>query len=391
MPTAASLSFVLATYNRRDVVLATLQRLRDLGDDCAGAEIIVVDNASCDDTAAAVRATFREVQVIQAGRNLGACAKALGVDRAGGEYVVFLDDDSYPRPGSIPRMMDRFRADAGLGAAGFLVYLPDGRAECSALPNVFTGCGVGFRRDALREVGGLDRTLFMAAEEYDLAFRLVTAGWKCVTFSDLAVDHLKTPHARASARLVYYDTRNNLILIARYLPDEYECTFRQDWSQRYGWIAQAAGHRAAFWRGWLAGRCRRGRERSTYAPWRLTDSAFEYLFRFERICDRMAAVAHGGARTVLFADLGKNIYPFVRAAQRVGLRIACIADDRMGGAARRYRGLPIRSLADGLACKPDAIVVSNTSPVHAAITAERLAAVTTIPIHRWFGYDIAMD
>ena len=49
--------------------------------------------------------------------------------------------------------------------------------ECSAYPDVFIGCGTGFRRQALVEVGGLPEDFFMQAEEYDLSLRLLDAGW----------------------------------------------------------------------------------------------------------------------------------------------------------------------------------------------------------------------
>ena len=60
-------------------------------------------------------------------------AKNAALPQALGKYVVFLDDDSFPRPGSIGRMIAHFEADETLGAATFTVTLPDGTRECSAL------------------------------------------------------------------------------------------------------------------------------------------------------------------------------------------------------------------------------------------------------------------
>ena len=48
-------------------------------------------------------------------------------------------------------MVEHFEAMPSLGAAVFTVTLPDGSRECSAYPDVFIGCGVGFRRAALRK------------------------------------------------------------------------------------------------------------------------------------------------------------------------------------------------------------------------------------------------
>ena len=388
MTTPSLVSIVIATQNRRDVVLSTLEELHKperIGCDC---EIIVVVNPSTDGTADAIRRDFRDVQVIRLEENLGSCAKSVGVDRAGGEYVVFLDDDSYPRPGSVTRMVARFKVDGRLGAAGFVVYLPDGRRECSAFDHVFAGCGVGFRRGALQSVGGLDSALFMQAEEYDLSFRLIAAGWKIKTFADLAVDHLKTSHARLSGRTVYYDTRNNLILTARYLADPHERIFRSDWLKRYRWIAADNGHRLDYWRGRLAGRRRRRREREGYTRWRLSASAFEELFHVDYIAQCIRRLTVEGVGTIILAGLGKNIYPFVDAARLAGLSVTCIADDRFARPGRRYRGHAIVPAKDALARRLDAIVISDTSPVHAEETHRQFTGLTDVPIHRWFGYDV---
>src|ERR1051325_2643790 len=91
-------SFVLATYNRRAVVANTVERVRACGLARGEFEIIAVDNASTDGTAEALRERG-DVQVIGLADNLGSCAKALGVDAARGGLIVFLEDDSYPRPG----------------------------------------------------------------------------------------------------------------------------------------------------------------------------------------------------------------------------------------------------------------------------------------------------
>jgi GT2 family glycosyltransferase len=387
MSSTPSVAFVLATMNRRDVVLSTLARLHEPERTRDNREIVVCVNPSTDGTAEAVRDALPDVQVVALDRNFGSCAKSIGVSMTRSEYVVFLDDDSYPRPGCIAGMLDRFAADSRLGAAAFMVHLPDGRRECSAFPGVFVGCGVGFRRAALEAVGGLDGSFFMQAEEYDLSFRLVAGGWTIKTFTDLGVDHLKTPQARLSGRTVYYDTRNNLIVVARYLPPPFHKVYARDWLQRYHWIAAANGQRRDYLRGMIAGLRRFKRERSSYGRWRLSPAAFETLFHHAHIAVRMRQLADGGARRVVLADLGKNLYAFVQAAQAGGLTIQCIADDRFARPGRRYRGYPVLSVEAALTSRPDAVVISNTSPVHTEATGERLRALTDVPVHCWFAYD----
>ena len=384
MSARPQVSFVLATCNRRAAVRTTLEAIESIRGEAAGVETLVVDNQSGDGTADMVRQSFPGVTLLAMKRNLGSCAKAIGVDRAAGEYVIFLDDDSHPRAGSIARMIEHFRANPRLAQAGFTVHLPDGRLEGGALPDIYVGCGVGFRRDVLQAVGNLDRTLFMQAEEYDLSFRLVRAGYDIAVFDDLHVEHLKTTQARLTGRTVYYDTRNNLIVAARYLPDRWRVPLLQDYVQRYRWIAESNGHLRAYARGLREGLRHWRRNRYSYARWRLSQAHFERLFHFEEIARKMRELAVRGARRIVLADLGKNVFPFVRGARQAGLQVPAIADDRFARPGRCYRGIPILPTAEALAASPDAIVISNAAPVHAAATARRLAA-TGLSAHLWFG------
>ncbi len=379
-----TVSFVLATHNRRPVLLKTIEKLlADRRPSCPF-EVIVVDNASRDGTAEAVQRAHPVVTVLRRRRNAGSCAKAYGADRARGGFIVFLDDDSYPTCGSIDRMLGHFRRRPDLGAAGFRVLLPNGDEECSAFPNVFIGCGVGFRAAALSEVGGLDRTLFMAAEEYDLSFRLVQAGWHVETFDDIHVHHLKTAQGRRGPRPVYYDTRNNLLVAARYLPDPLYDEVRRDWMQRYRWLAGSEGRLATHLRASAAGRITALRNRRTHARWRLGSQAVQTLFRFDQVAERMRAIASAGVRRVVFADFGKNMLAFFRAAKAANVDVAAIADDRFHAPGRRYRGIPILPTEEARSLDTDAVVVSNTSPVHAARTERRLHELAVSPTHAWF-------
>jgi GT2 family glycosyltransferase len=379
------ISFVLATHNRRDITLNTLRELLGASRPSMPFEVIVIDNASTDGTADAIRRAFPAVKLLDERRNLGSCAKAAGVDQARGHYVVFLDDDSYPRPGSVDRMLEHFDRAPKLGAAGFRVHLLDGREECSAFPDVFVGCGVGFRAGALREVGGLDRTFFMQAEEYDLSFRLINAGWSVRAFADLHVTHLKTPCARRSGRTIFYDTRNNLLVAARYLPAPQYQAYRDDWLRRYAWLAAADGQVGAYFRGasagWLIGR----RDRTRFSGRRLSQDAFETLFRWRFVTERMQALASTGVERIVLADLGKNVLAFRRAAAETGLSVLAIGDDRFARPDRPYRGVPIIPLDEALNLGAEAVVVSNTSPVHSAETASALVERTGLPVFDWFG------
>jgi len=410
-PSPPLISIILATHNRRAVVIRTLEQLRLLELTRRDFEVIVVDNASTDGTFDAIQ-PMADV-VIPLRRNEGSCAKSHGVDRARGRFIVFLDDDSYPHQGSLERMIEHFEAEPRLGAAGFTIHLPSGQQECAALPDVFVGCGVGFRADALRAVGGLDRTFFMQAEEYDLSFRLAAAGCHVRVFDDLHVDHLKTEQARRSARTTFFDIRNNLRVLARYLPPPQYSLYRADTIQRYSWLAERDGHVSSFRRGLLAGLIRGGVERLTHRAQRLAPEVFESFYRWSMLRGHMTELARTGIGRIVFADLGKNIVAFFQAARHADMNILAIGDDRFAapiraatvrernsqpggqrtraprgqpdGHHRTYRGIPVLPLDDALGINADAIAVSNMASVFAKQTADRVRARTHVPVYDWFG------
>ena len=379
------ISFILATHNRARVLLHTLERIAACGLAPREYEVLIVDNCSTDGTAELVHRRMPGARLIVLERNRGSCAKGLAVPHARGEFVVFLDDDSYPLAGSIRNMVRHFEQDSSLGAAGFVVRLPDGTRECAALPNVFVGCGVGFRRTVLQAVGGLDVSYFMQAEEYDLSFRLIQAGYDVRTFDNLLVMHLKSPAARSGRQKVFYDTRNNLLLAATYLPAPWHREYLRDWRQRYGWLAQLADANREFQDGCVLGLARGYYQRWTRPQLRLRDETTRHIFGIDLIESAMARLAAKPCARILLADLGKNIFPYYRAATMSGLQIVAIMDDHFAGNDRRYRGIPIVDRSRGLGLGADAIVVSNSSPIHARITELELRAKTDLPVYRWHG------
>ena len=357
-------SFIISTHNRKDVLLRTLAHIRRCGLRDGDYETLVVDNASTDGTSQAVHREYPMIHLMQQEYNGGPVSKNVAIKSARGRYIIFLDDDSFPAPGSVTRMMQHFDADPKLGAAVFTITLPDGSRECSAYPNVFIGCGTGFRKRALDQVGGLPDDFFMQAEEYDLSLRLLAGGWDVKPFDDLHVSHLKTPAARSSARTMMLDVRNNLVLIARYFPKRWIIPFARDWLRRYRFIAHTNGLELPYYKGLFCGLWRILRP-GNRRP--LDKSTFECLVRIDQTLDRLArAKAHHRLQRVLFVDFAKNILPYWLAARQLDLQVVAIADPKLAGARRKYRKIPIIADAAAMQLDFDAVVISNLSPVHAA-------------------------
>ena len=78
----------------------------------------------------------------------------------------------------------------------------------------------------------------MQAEEYDLSFRILQAGFSVQRFWDMPLMHLKSPGARIGQRTTRLDVRNNMYLLARYVPAPLCHAYAADWLARYWMMAQ---------------------------------------------------------------------------------------------------------------------------------------------------------
>jgi GT2 family glycosyltransferase len=198
-PSATEVTVVVASRNRRDELLATLSRRE--------APVILVDNASTDGTAEAVRAAHPDVTVIVLDRNVGARARTIGVARAGTPFVAFADDDSWWAPGALARAVATMRAHPRLAVLNARILVgPEERLDpvCremadSALgtepdlpgPSLlgFVACGALVRTEAFQAVGGFDPVVRFPGEEERLALDLATAGWGLAYVDGPAVHH----------------------------------------------------------------------------------------------------------------------------------------------------------------------------------------------------------
>ncbi len=192
-------SYVLITHNRCGRLLETLQRLVEntaLAPDAW--EAIVVDNASTDDTAKAIREAFPEVTVISLPENEGMSARNHAFPIARGRYIVLLDDDSYPAPGAIPAALEYLARRPRVAGVVARVVLPSGDSEAPAFPCVLLGGASVLRKSVLDEVGGFAVEFFRQAEEYELSFRIWKAGYRIERFEDLIFHHDKQTGGRGT-------------------------------------------------------------------------------------------------------------------------------------------------------------------------------------------------
>jgi GT2 family glycosyltransferase len=227
MESAGKTSFVIASRNRAAELATTVMRLLDTTD----CPIIVVDNASDDDSVAVVKRLAERsagrVHVIQLDANRGAVGRNVGVAASRTPYVAFCDDDSWwvaDVPVIAAELFDR-HPSLGLLAARTIVW-PDRREDplstelaTSALgrkpglpgPSIlgFMSCSAVVRKKAFEAAGGFSDILHFRGEEQLLALDMATLGWDLCYCPELIAVHqpsaVRSTTAAQDARVLRND------------------------------------------------------------------------------------------------------------------------------------------------------------------------------------------
>jgi N-acetylglucosaminyl-diphospho-decaprenol L-rhamnosyltransferase len=256
--TAPRVAVVIVSYEGREALLASLQSLRLHAP--IPIETVVVDNASTDGSAAAVRAAHPEARVILNAENVGfarACNQGWMASKA--PFVLFLNPDAEVTPAAVETLVALLEERTDVGAVGPRTRSSDGTIQVStgrdldlvaewrqrrlvrgvarrrpeALaeaerrhgrqhePDWLSGACLAVRRAALEAVSGFDEAFFLYEEDADLCRRLREAGWRTL-FTPVVEVHHRLGHSmqKASRRahleyhrshLLYYRKHNGLV------------------------------------------------------------------------------------------------------------------------------------------------------------------------------------
>ena len=217
------LGVVVVTRDRLGSLRRTLDQLEHLPE---RPQIVVVDNASTDGTAAAVAREHPEVTVVSLDRNRGAEARTIGAAALDRPYVAFTDDDSWWAPGALARAAAVLDDHPQLGLVAARVLVGEDERDdptCLAMASSpldgdglpgravlgFVACGAVARREALLAVGGFHRRWQIQGEEGLLAVDLARGGWLCLYVPEVVAHHHPSP-ARDPARRRVLEVRNTL-------------------------------------------------------------------------------------------------------------------------------------------------------------------------------------
>lgn len=264
MEGAPGLSVVVVSYNTADL----LQRCLNSVFRCPPPrlEVIVVDNASSDDSAARVRAGFPQVTLLANGANLGfAAAVNQGLTVSRGRHVLLLNPDCEVLGDSLLVLVRLLDEQPDVGAAGGRLYYPDGSFQHAAfrfptlLMSFFDffplhtrlyesrwngryprswydrafdidhplGAFLAVRRQALDQVGAMDERFFMYCEEMDWCYRIKRAGWRICYFPGVqAIHHSGQSTGQARWRMYVQLHRSRLLFFAKHYSQAYTAAAR---------------------------------------------------------------------------------------------------------------------------------------------------------------------
>jgi len=224
-------SIVIRTWNRKEDLKETLEILKN--EQYIPLEIIVVDNGSTDGTDSMMTSKYPEVHFIKLSKNLGVEATNIGIEKAKGKFILLLDDDSHPQPGSISKAVEKFKENSKLGILAFKTidsptnFCPQEKFEkgkskeeikSGIKVKIFRGGGVMVKKEVVEKVGGYPKDFFWVGEESDLAMRALYAGYEIRYFPELIVIHRVSPKNRDLKKKTYYETRNLIWLYWKYSP-----------------------------------------------------------------------------------------------------------------------------------------------------------------------------
>ena len=311
-------SVVLATHDRADRLAALLDGLRAQTAD--GFEVVVVDDASTDDTPRVLREEAArgdlELRTVRFEANRGpAAARNAGWRAARAPFVAFTDDDCVPSPGWLEAMLEAHAQQPAALVQGRTDPHPDELHADGPFSRTlrvhragphFQTCNVAYPRALLERLGGFDEVTFTVpgGEDADLAWRALGDGVP-VAFSQRAqVFHAVSRLGALGKLRVAWRWSETMRIYARYP------RLRRD-SLLYGvfwkgthyllarWLLSLlVGRRSrllAAWLGWpylshlLADRWREDGGTPLHAPWYLLHDVVE-----------MAAVLRGAVRYRVF-------------------------------------------------------------------------------------------
>ena len=214
-------SVIIVNYNTSDLVQRCINSV--LKQTQSIFEIIVVDNASQDDSVKVLRHYGDKIKLIENNHNHGfGKANNQGFSVSSGKYIFLLNPDAVLTDNvTLSKLQDYLKSNTFCGIAGPVVmqnekitqpqYVYPGqnhlKKNLETLPGKIAwiiGASLFIRREVYEKLKGFDEDYFLYCEEVDLCLRARRAGWTIEVVSDIRVDHIGSASEKKSSKRDYW-------------------------------------------------------------------------------------------------------------------------------------------------------------------------------------------
>lgn len=280
------LAVIIVNYNTKQLLEDCLNSLLKADAPKGGLQIIVVDNASTDDSLrmlAQFEKKHSNLTVIAGSKNVGfAKANNVGVEASDASYLLFLNSDTVVKRYSLVKPLKYLKTHPKVGAVTIRLYLKDGTIDhdnhrgfptpwaaitkFSGLSRLFprsmffNSYHLGFRKldkihpipvaagsylmmptKLFRQIGRWDETYFFYGEDIDLCYRIGEAGYKIIYYPKVSTLHLRG--ASSGLRLENAKSASsgklNRLKVARASVDAWKIFYKKFYRTKYPFFVTA--------------------------------------------------------------------------------------------------------------------------------------------------------
>ena len=250
------LTICIVSWNCIDILRKCLESILKYAEGLK-IQIIVVDNASGDNTTGIIRREFPQVELIVNGVNKGfGSANNQAVKKSKGRFILFLNPDVVITKPCFNQMIDYLETNHMVGCVGCRLINRDGSIQHTyykyfptpltefregMMVNLLTrllspqdqsqhgpvevawlvGACMMFRREVLSELNGFDEQYFMYGEDIDLCYRLHKSGYKVCYLRDIEMFHYHGASSGKKAKR-YFSTIMQRESVYRFMKTNYD-------------------------------------------------------------------------------------------------------------------------------------------------------------------------
>jgi GT2 family glycosyltransferase len=203
-------SLIILTYNKDEILNICLKRLYNICNSY-DTEIILVDNNDDKTNRSSFIKEFKNKIYIKNNENTGvALGKNIGIQRSIGDYLIFLDDDSYMTSFDFREKIEScFDLNINLSAITFKILEKRSSSQWRNYPNLFPHTNKNLHRDkqlktsyylntahairrtSLKKTGLYLPEFFYGCETLEMSYRMIEKGYEILYEPSIIVNHYK--------------------------------------------------------------------------------------------------------------------------------------------------------------------------------------------------------